>query len=46
MFTWSQKMEDIRRTLLSSAPHCCPSNTEEVRQFMWLQEHTKDHCFY
>ncbi|KAL1115936.1 hypothetical protein AAG570_005431 [Ranatra chinensis] len=42
-----KKMEEIRLSLMTSIPHCCPSNTEEVRQFMWLQDHNDDHlCVY
>lgn len=36
-------MEDIRLSLVSHTPHCCPSNVEEVRQFMWLPESCTDH---
>lgn len=37
-------MENIRLTLVEeSTPHCCPSNEEEVRQFMWLPESCSDY---
>lgn len=39
----SKMMEDIRQSLTSDTPHCCPSNIEEVRQFMWLPESCSDH---
>lgn len=38
-----QRMEEMRRSLVSSTPHCCPSDPEEVRRFMWLQEIRNDH---
>lgn len=36
-------MEDIRLGLFNETPHCCPSNEEEVRYFMWLPESCSDH---
>lgn len=38
-------MEDIRHSLTDSTPHCCPSNAEEVRNFMWLPESCSDHLY-
>ncbi|XP_039290665.1 cryptochrome-1 [Nilaparvata lugens] len=38
-----KKMEQIRDSLMNGVPHCCPSNTEEVRQFMWLPDNCSDH---
>lgn len=38
-----KKMEAIRKSLLTNIPHCCPSNTDEVRQFMWLPETCNHH---
>uniref|UniRef100_A0A1B6CJU7 Cryptochrome-1 n=1 Tax=Clastoptera arizonana TaxID=38151 RepID=A0A1B6CJU7_9HEMI len=36
-------MMDIRNSLMRAPPHCCPSNVEEVRQFMWFPESCNDH---
>ncbi|KAK3927894.1 Cryptochrome-1 [Frankliniella fusca] len=36
-------MENIRLTFVDGTPHCCPSNIEEVRQFMWLPESCSDY---
>ncbi|XP_034243121.1 cryptochrome-1 [Thrips palmi] len=36
-------MRDLRLSLVDDTPHCCPSNVEEVRQFMWLPESCTDH---
>ncbi|XP_075231989.1 circadian regulator cryptochrome isoform X2 [Lycorma delicatula] len=38
-----KKMEDIRKHVLSNIPHCCPSSTDEVRQFMWLPDTCNHH---
>lgn len=38
-----QYMEKIRMDLMNAPPHCCPSNEEEIRQFMWLPENCTDH---
>ncbi|CAB0002124.1 unnamed protein product [Nesidiocoris tenuis] len=39
----SAKMEAVRRRLVNKIPHCCPSNTEELYQFMWLPPEQHDH---
>ncbi|XP_063234369.1 cryptochrome-1 [Bacillus rossius redtenbacheri] len=37
-------MENIRNSLMNDCPpHCCPSNIEETRQFLWLPEKCVDH---
>jgi len=40
-----KRMEEVRKSIMSSIAHCCPSNAEEVRQFMWLPEVVHDHAF-
>lgn len=32
------KMQEIRDSLRERPAHCCPSNAEEIRQFMWLKD--------
>ncbi|XP_065338962.1 cryptochrome-1 [Cloeon dipterum] len=38
-----QYMENIRNSLLEQPAHCCPSNQDEVRQFMWLPDECVGH---
>nr|CAD7443749.1 unnamed protein product [Timema bartmani] len=39
-----QYMEAIRTSMMScQPPHCCPSNDNETRQFMWLPSECADH---
>ncbi|KAF6198968.1 hypothetical protein GE061_006991 [Apolygus lucorum] len=37
------RMETIRRNLATGVPHCCPSSTEELMQFMWLPPELHNH---
>ncbi|XP_077288717.1 circadian regulator cryptochrome [Arctopsyche grandis] len=36
------KMENLRISLQNTLPHCCPSNEEEIRKFMWLPDEISD----
>lgn len=38
-----EMMIKIRKSLMGEPAHCCPSNREEVRQFMWLPDSCNDH---
>jgi cryptochrome len=39
-----QYMQKIRERLMEKPPsHCCPTNEEEARQFMWLPEECANH---
>ncbi|XP_049951179.1 cryptochrome-1 [Schistocerca serialis cubense] len=41
-----QYMQQVRDMLMKAPPHCCPSNEEETRQFMWLPESCMEHVLH
>lgn len=40
-----QQMQKLRDSLKEQPEHCCPSNEQETRQFMWLTDSCKLHNF-
>lgn len=38
-----RQMEKLRESLRERPAHCCPSNEEETRQFMWLADSCRVH---